>query len=75
MTLQHRVRAAERTADRNRPPVPSRGVCDRIEELTAAYLTNPPTFAPAVEAGILTAVERQLRADERFFPAPLEDRP
>ena len=74
MTLRHRVRAAERTADRNRAPVPSRGVCDRIEELTAAYLTDSPAFAPAVEAGIIAAVERHLRADERFCPAPREER-
>ncbi|VTU02490.1 unnamed protein product [Gemmataceae bacterium] len=50
-------------------------MCDRIEELTTAHLTHPPTFAPPIEAGILAAVERQLRADERFFPAPMEDRP
>jgi hypothetical protein len=75
MTLRHRMRAAERTADRNRAPVPSRGVCDRIEELTTAYLTHPPTFAPAIEAGIRAAVERQIRADEQLFGRPTENLP
>ncbi|WP_439620679.1 hypothetical protein [Gemmata sp.] len=68
MKLNHRVRAAERTADRHRAPHSRTSVCDRIDALTAAYLTTPTTFAPAVEAGILAAVEREFRAND-----PLSD--
>jgi chorismate mutase len=73
--LSRRLQLVERIAERHHASEPSVGVCDRIEELTTAYLTNPPTFAPAVEAGIRATVERQLRAVERFCPAPMEDRP
>ena len=75
MTLRHRMRAAERTVDRHHASEPRPSVCNLIEQLTPAYLTHPPTFDPAVEAGIAAAVERQIRADGRFCPAPLEDRP
>jgi hypothetical protein len=57
-----RLRAAEQAATRLRPVAAPRNVFDRIEELTALFLEHPPTFAPAIEAGILAAVECDTRA-------------
>lgn len=74
MTLRHRVRAAERSAARRGGLEHRVGVCDRIDELAAAFLTDPPTFAPAVEVGILTAVERQICFGEQLPGTPAEDR-
>jgi hypothetical protein len=74
MNMRHRVRAAERTADRHRAPEPQISVSDGIDELTAAYLTHPPTFASAIEAGIRATVERQLGFVEPLCDAPGEDR-
>ncbi|WP_439630639.1 hypothetical protein [Gemmata sp.] len=72
MTLRHRVRAVERTAGRHRAPEPRASVCDRIEELATLFAAHPTTFPTAVEAGILAAVERQIRAGELFVGAPSE---
>ncbi|VTU02545.1 unnamed protein product [Gemmataceae bacterium] len=74
MILLRRLRLVERTADQHRAPEPRTSVCDRIDELPAAFLIDPPTFAAAVEAGILAVVERQIRAEERL-KNPSEVRP
>ncbi|VTU02529.1 unnamed protein product [Gemmataceae bacterium] len=75
MRLSRRLQLVERIAGRPRASEPRVGVCDRIEELAAAYLTHPPAFAPAVEAGIAAAVERQIRAEEEYFGNVPEVRP
>lgn len=74
MKLSRRLQLVERTADRHRASEHRISVCDRIEELAALYATHPPTFAPAIEAGIRAAVERQILADERLLAGPTEDR-
>ncbi|WP_439624358.1 hypothetical protein [Gemmata sp.] len=75
MNLRHRVRAAERTTDRHRAPEPGDRVCDRIEELTALFAEDPTAFPTAIEAGILAAVDRQIRFEELLVETPAEARP
>jgi hypothetical protein len=74
VSLSRRLQLVERIAGRHHAPEPHVSVCDRIEELTATFLIDPPALAPAIEAGIAAAVERGFSADEQFCPVPTEDR-
>ncbi len=62
--LNSRLRAVEQAVDRiwNREEVAAVSVCDRIEELTGLFAEHPPQFPPAVEAGIMAAIDREERA-------------
>ncbi|MCE9561266.1 MAG: hypothetical protein K8U57_04355 [Planctomycetes bacterium] len=64
MKMTSRLHAAElaigRICDRERESVAN--VFDRIEELTLIFVDHPPTFSPAIEAGIHAAVDRELRS-------------
>lgn len=68
MKLSSRLRAVELAADRlGNPRRPAFSVCDRIEVLTALFMEHPPVLPPAIEAGILAAVEREERAASTGF--------
>jgi hypothetical protein len=60
--LTARLRVAEDAVKQRVPASTARSVFDRIDELTALHLEQPPTLSPELAAGIIAAIEREEQA-------------